>query len=277
MEEQLNKDVHPQGEEELKQDVEAQEPVIDEGLDTEIVADSDEDNEEDNSGDKLYTQKQLERKIEKRVSREKRSRARLEQEIENQKRELEEIKKRMFGNQPQHSSYQPEPEAQDEDWSHLSPQEYARRVIDQERKERERLAQQEQRAKTQQEYYNQLMSNGRKKYEDFEETVNDAEYTPAMVEAASLHDNAEDVLYYYARNWEKTHELAKKSPMEQAREINRVAVRLAAKQVNGRISKAPEPTNAPKGDTRAMGNHFLDALKNPNLSLKELAKLREGK
>ena len=229
--------------------------------DSDVVDNQGEQAEAEEPKDKVYTQKQVDRQMEKRVRKERRK-------IDELQRQIEELRNQFAGNQQQ--SFEPQPV----DESNMSPQEYARKVLE----ERDKLAlqreQQEMLAKSQQAVVNDLMQKGREKYQDFEETVNEAEYTEAMVDAALATDNAEDVLMYFAENYDETVKLAKKSPLEQKRAVNRIANRFQQKKA--KVSNAPEPMEAKKSDTRSLGNTWLDALQNPNISLKELAKMRKG-
>lgn len=245
--------------------------------DDEESEDSSDSNDEPESeqSDKLYTQKQLERKLEKRVKKERRN---IDKRIEDRvSEELAKLRSEFSGaNTHQEAPVQYESQANDDGWSNLSPQEYARRVIDHERQERDRMAQEEQMSRTQQEHYNNLMKSGREKFEDFDDLMETARFTPAIAQASQLHDNADEILYYFAHNEDKTLDLAKKSPIEQAREVNRVAMRLAQRSGASKKSNAPKPGQTRQSDTTGSGQtSYVQSLKS-SMSIRELANLRKG-
>lgn len=262
MDEINNKDV-VEGNQELGQESENH---VD---DTDVVdiADDEVEQSEESSEEKVFTEKQLERRIEKRLKKERRNYERaLEERLAKQRDELLQTQERYK---------EPSYNRTDDDYTNLSPQEYAKRVIDEERKLKQQEAEAEEFKRTQQETYSQLMKRGGKKYEDFEDVVNDGEYTKAIVNAALLHDNAEDIFYYFGKNFEKAEELSRKDPYEQAREVNRIAIKLASQNLRKRVSDAPAQVSAPKGNKSTTPMSYLEALKNPNMSLKELAKFKQ--
>lgn len=274
MDENVVMDDQPKEEQKLHEEVEANEPSenlesdseLNENLDEEMDS---EDEDEDSQEEKLYTKKQLDRQLERRVRKERRKSAR---EVEELKNEMAKLREEFSGNR------QPQPDNLDDmDVSNMSPQEYARQVMEHTRRLDREKEQQQANADAQAKYYRDLMKKGAEKYgEDYEDVVNDAEYTPVMVEAINLHDNSEDVLYYFANNQEHAEKLAGKTAAEQVREVNRVAVKLATKQMKRKVSEAPEPSALPKGDKRARGNDYMSVL-NSNMSLREIAAARAKK
>lgn len=271
----------PAASEELEQDVQPSDEHDDE-LDYLNKDDEESDDEPDEEADeseqpeKVYTQKQLDRKLEKRVKKERRNidklvSSRVEEEMARLRAE--------FGQtmgQPQQAQYENQ-EDDVEDWRNLSPQQYAQRVLEIQEKKRNEQAEKTKQAETQAQYYNNVMSAGADKYDDFEELVGTARYTPAMADAIRKHDNGEDILYFFAHHQDKVADMANKSKEEQEREVNRVAIKLATRNVAQKVSKAPAPASVPKGNTTGKGTgNYVQSLKS-NMSVRELARLRNNK
>lgn len=89
------------------------------------------------------------------------------------------------------------------------------------------------------------MEKGSEKYEDFSELVlnNDLKISDSMVDILVTSEIAEDVLYYLGKNPDISADIAKKSPVEAAREIGRIEARLLAPPLRKKITNAPEPIN----------------------------------
>ena len=118
------------------------------------------------------------------------------------------------------------------------------------------------------------MAKGKEAYSDFESTVNDGNYSQAMVYAAKMQPNATDVLYYLGKKDEQAEEIMRLPAEQQAAKVARIAHQLAQRKSKKKVTRAPDPVDAPKPSNKSNTNSYLDALSNPNISVSELAKMR---
>ena len=221
-----------------------------------------------NDEDKRYSKKQFERKIEKRISKEKKRRERVEQELEHLKMQVEDA----YSNR-----VQSDPEPSVEDSENLSPQEYARHVVQEiegQRAQKEQVAQQQQAVQAE---YDRICSQGSEKYKDFRQTVDNGFYTNAMVAAAKAQPNAIDVLYYLGKKDEQAEEIARMSPEQQMAKVARISHVLATRKSGKKVTKAPDPADKPKPSNASGTSSYVDMLNDPNISIAELAAMRRRK
>tara|TARA_R110002126_G_scaffold196770_5_gene344703 strand:- start:937 stop:1863 length:927 start_codon:yes stop_codon:yes gene_type:complete len=248
-------------------------PDLEDLEDLELEDDGGEDKEEKEEqvastvdDDKRYTKQQVQRKIEKRISKEKRRRERLE-------REVEELRSAQL--QANHQQLQQEPTPTYEESENISPQEYARRAVDEVISTQNQKLAQESQVKDAKRVYDAMIEKGSKKYSDFESTVNDGRYSQTMVAAARLQPNAEDVLYYLGKKEDVSYDIANLDAETQAAKVTKIAHQLATRNSKKRISKAPAPLQQPKASNAGYEKAgYLEMLSDPNMSLKELAKRR---
>lgn len=131
-----------------------------------------------------------------------------------------------------------------------------------EQKAQEKLAQQQahQRQTEVENAWLDRVEKATEKYDDFEQVViknPTLQITPEMAEAIKTSDNGPDVAYWLALNPQEASRIARLTPLQQAREIGKIEVKVAAEPIVKKTSSAPEPitpvtakrTSVPSYDT----------------------------
>jgi hypothetical protein len=141
----------------------------------------------------------------------------------------------------------------------------AKQELAEERRKNDEARQADAAARAEQEIAQKLdlqIRRGLEKHDDFETALAalDDIGTPITAEAAQLLVESEygaDLLYYFGKNLAEAEEVAKKSPIEQARHIGKLEARFSAeadkatdKKPEAKVSKAPTPP-----ETRVRGSN----------------------
>lgn len=210
---------------------------------TEDKADSEaETKEPESKPEKTFTQKELDDILTRRLAKEQRKiekYARAEAEAQMLREQLAKLQ------QPEQKvspSGEPKPE------QFTTYEEYLDKLTDwkldqREAKRQEQQAQQRQieASKTQEERIRETLSKAAEKYDDFEEVIGSipAQYvTPAMVDAIGESEIGGEISYYLGNNHKEAAEIARMTPVQQVKAIDRLEAKLKAP---AKVSAAPAP------------------------------------
>jgi len=92
----------------------------------------------------------------------------------------------------------------------------------------------------QQEKINNTFDEGRKKYKDFDEVVNNTPASDAMMIAMIESENSTELAYYLGQHPDEADRISQLSPLAAARELGKIEAKLTTKRSN-RISDNPPP------------------------------------
>ncbi|MDD5688474.1 MAG: hypothetical protein PHE88_11665 [Elusimicrobia bacterium] len=194
--------------------------------------------------ERKLTQKEVDEAIQKRLARESRKLERqIRAEIENKylKEQLESQQQRR---EPEQSSGEPKPE-------HFKTyEEYIDKLtdwkVDQKLAQAQQKTAQQRDAEAQQEYEataGEKLRKGIDKFDDYEEVVESipAQYiTVPMTQAIAESDAAAAIAYYLGNNHKEAAEIARMTPVQQVKAIDRLEAKLKAPP---QVSKAPPPAD----------------------------------
>ena len=128
------------------------------------------------------------------------------------------------------------------DYTRALVQHEARKLVAQQEATRNQ-EQAHQQAQEKQRTYQDWVSKGKDKYADFSE-IAEAQtipYTQAMADAIVGSDTGLDIAYYFGKNPDEAKRIANLGPLQAAKEIGRLEVKLTAGEPGKKVSAAPTP------------------------------------
>jgi hypothetical protein len=199
--------------------------------------------------DKTFTQAELDEIVQKRINK-------FERKMERQRIEAETREKVRVEQQAKPVEAPDKPNAEDftdydqyiealTDWK--TDQKFAQREAEQARKQAEKSQQTE--AERTNERQNELLENGERKYDDFEDVVKSDKtvYSRAAYLSILESDQSADIVYHLAKNPDEAKRISELPAYAQAKEIGKLEDKLLQKP-------KPKPSNAPEPITPIEGS-----------------------